>query len=296
MEKKQIAGPVRAERWDSGRQCFEYTESLLEALGFGDWKTLPRVISIVGAGGKTSTMYDLAEELAVRGARVLMTTSTHIAKPEQYETAVVQRLSGLAAGKRTADSMGADRNMAEAVGCAAGNAVGVQKKNGFILAAGKQAEGPNNAWKLAMPEDLGEESVMKKLLAQFDVILIEADGSKRLPLKVPSEKEPVLIPQTGLVIACAGLTAGGKTLGSACFRFASHGGWLKRRAEDSITAADLALILMDERGSRKGVDGWYYRVLLNQADTEQEQKLAEETACMLPEALQAGCVRTTRMR
>ena len=35
-----------------------------------------------------------------------------------------------------------------------------------------------------MPEDLGEESVMQKLLKQFDVILIEADGSKRLPLKV----------------------------------------------------------------------------------------------------------------
>ena len=85
MEQKQIAGPVRAERWNSNRQCFEHTETLLEALGFADWKTLPRVISIVGAGGKTSTMYDLAEELAKKGARVLMTTSTHIAKPDQYE-------------------------------------------------------------------------------------------------------------------------------------------------------------------------------------------------------------------
>ena len=51
----------------------------------------------------------------------------------------------------------------------------LRNPRGFILAAGKQAEGPDHAWKLAMPEDLGEERVMKRLLSQFDVILIEAD-------------------------------------------------------------------------------------------------------------------------
>lgn len=291
MEQKQIAGPVRAERWNPERQCFEYTESLLDALGFADWKTLPRVISIVGAGGKTSTMYDLAEELAAKGARVLMTTSTHIAKPEQYEMAVVPKLSDLDTWMRGRDSAAAGQNIADA-----GNHAGKSRiAGGSILAAGKQAEGPNSMWKLTMPEDLGEEAVMQQLLTQFDVILIEADGSKRLPLKVPSETEPVLIPQTGLVIACGGLTAGGKTFGDTCFRFASHGSWLHRNAEDVIGAEDVALILMDERGSRKGVDGRYYRVLLNQADTETEQKLAEEIVRMLPLNLQAGCVRTTRM-
>lgn len=292
MEQKQIAGPVRAERWNSNRQCFEHTETLLEALGIADWKMLPRVISIVGAGGKTSTMYDLAEELAKKGARVLMTTSTHIAKPDQYKVAVVPKLLDLDAWMQGRDSAAVRRNMADA-GIRAGEG---QNTDGSILAAGKQAEGPNSAWKLAMPEDLGEEAVMKKLLTKFDVILIEADGSKRLPLKVPSETEPVLIPQTGLVIACAGLTAGGKQFGDTCFRFASHGGWLHRNAEDVIAAEDMALILMDERGSHKGVDGRYYRVLLNQADTETEQKLAEEIAGMLPLNLQAGCVRTARMR
>lgn len=290
MEQKQIAGPVKVERWNRETQSFEHTETLLEALGFADWKMLPRVISIVGAGGKTSTMYDLAEELAKKGARVLITTSTHIAKPDHYELAVVSKFSDLDAWMRGMDSAAVEHNMADG-----GNRAGESRNaGGFILAAGKQAEGPNSAWKLAMPEDLGEEAVMKKLLTQFDVILIEADGSKRLPLKVPSETEPVLVPQTGLVIACAGLTAGGKQFGDTCFRFASHGGWLHRNAEDVIAAEDMALILMDERGSHKGVDGRYYRVLLNQADMETEQKLAEEIARMLPLNLQVGCVRTTR--
>ena len=275
MEQKLIAASVKAERWDPEKQNFEETESVLAALGFADWRTLPRVISIVGAGGKTSTMYDLAEELAAKGARVLITTSTHIAKPEQYRTEVIAKLADLDAGSYA----GALRN-----------------PRGFILAAGKQAEGPDHAWKLAMPEDLGEERVMKRLLSQFDVILIEADGAKRLPLKVPSDTEPVLIPQTGLIIACVGLTAGGKHFGDSCFRFVSHGGWLHKEAQDVIGAEDMTLLLMDERGSRKGVDGRYYRILLNQADTKTEQKLSEKVASMLPGNLQSGCARTTRKR
>lgn len=275
MEQKLIAASVKAERWDPEKQNFEETESVLAALGFADWRTLPRVISIVGAGGKTSTMYDLAEELAAKGARVLITTSTHIAKPEQYRTEVIAKLADLDAGSYA----GALRN-----------------PRGFILAAGKQAEGPDHAWKLAMPEDLGEERVMKRLLSQFDVILIEADGAKCLPLKVPSDTEPVLIPQTGLIIACVGLTAGGKQFGDSCFRFTSHGGWLHKEAQDVIGAEDMTLLLMDERGSRKGVDGRYYRILLNQADTKTEQKLSEKVASMLPGNLQSGCARTTRKR
>ena len=95
MEQKQITGPVKAERWKRETQSFEHTEGLLESLGFADWTALPRIISIVGAGGKTSTMYDLAEELAKKGARVLITTSTHIAKPKQYDLAVMPKLADL---------------------------------------------------------------------------------------------------------------------------------------------------------------------------------------------------------
>lgn len=114
---------------------------------------------------------------------------------------------------RSGNNTSPDRNVAEAGDYADGNSGEIRKNGGRILAAGKQAEGPNSTWKLTMPEDLGEESVMQKLLKQFDVILIEADGSKRLPLKVPSETEPVLVPQTGLIIACAGLTAAGNQFG-----------------------------------------------------------------------------------
>ena len=36
------------------------------------------LISLVGAGGKTTTMYTLASELAAQGKRVVTTTTTNI--------------------------------------------------------------------------------------------------------------------------------------------------------------------------------------------------------------------------
>src|SRR6266516_6844029 len=44
------------------------------------------LITIVGAGGKTTTMYSLASELAYRGKRVITTTTTQIFYPEPGET------------------------------------------------------------------------------------------------------------------------------------------------------------------------------------------------------------------
>lgn len=272
MEQKQIKNLPRVERWDPQKQVFERSESLLAALGFADWKTLPRVVSLVGAGGKTSTMYDLARELTDAGASVLVTTSTHIMKPEHENCVVTDRLEHLKLSEFDAQ----------------------RQHGGWMLVAGKQAAGKGTEQKLTMPEDLGDEKVMKQLLSWFDVVLIEADGSKRLPLKVPSETEPVLISQTGLVIACAGLSAGTKTFEEACFRFASQGSWLKRSDKDKIQPEDMALILMDERGSHKGVAGCCYRIVLNQADSIVEQKQAEEIARLLPLTMQDGCVRTSR--
>ena len=288
---------LTAKHWNSETQAFEPETTLLSALDFSDWKTLPRVVSLVGAGGKTSTMYDLAEELAAGGAKVLITTSTHIMKPEPYETVVTDRIAGVFVMPDTADSeKSADVSSVPEENFGKRDIRLPGTCEGRIVALGKQAAGPGAAQKLTMPEDLGEETVMQALLDAFDVIIIEADGSKRLPLKVPSETEPVLVPQTGLVIACAGLSAGGKTFGEACFRFDGYGAWLKRSADDRIQPEDMALILMDERGSRKGVDGRYYRIILNQADTEKEQRSAMEIARVLPVSLQKNCICTTRVK
>ena len=44
----------------------------------------PDVVSFVGGGGKTTTMFRLAYELAQQGKRVVTTTTTHIG-PDQIQ-------------------------------------------------------------------------------------------------------------------------------------------------------------------------------------------------------------------
>lgn len=73
--------------------------------------------------------------------------------------------------------------------------------------------------KLAMPEDIGEERVMKRLLSQFDVILIEADGAKRLPLKVPSDTGTGFDSADRADHSLCGADSRWKHFGDSCFRF-----------------------------------------------------------------------------
>ncbi len=239
--------------------------TLLSCLGFTA-ETLPRIISFVGGGGKTTSMYQLADELAEAGLRVLVTTSTHIQYPEREDQAAeVSHVREIC------------REM----------------WNGAVLTAGTRSESDGKRAKFAMPKGLGDETEMTRLLDMADVILIEADGAKCRPVKIPEAWEPVIVPQTGLVIACVGLSSLGSSFKEVCFRFETKGAWLRRRAEDLVEPEALALSLMDERGGHKAVDGRYYRVLLNQADTVSKLQAAEEVVRMLPFSMQEGCAVTS---
>ena len=65
-----------------------------------------------------------------------------------------------------------------------------------------------------------------------------------------------------------------------------------RQSEDRIEPEDISLILMDQRGSRKNLDGRYYKIILNQADTEEDLEHARKIICALPGTLQPGVVVT----
>lgn len=255
--------------WQPADQAWQDSVSLCSALGIGTGagQVMPRFISFVGAGGKTTTMYQLADELAEHGLNILVTTSTHIRCPDTGWVSC--------------------STMEEAV------------REGFkerILTVGTLKPGSG---KLSAPKDLMDAAVVKRVLLKADVILVEADGAKRYPLKVPAGHEPVLAESTDMVIACAGLTALDKTFLAGCFRFLEHGDWLHRHAEDQITAADAALILMDERGSKKGVSRLSrcgFRVVLNQADHDGLKRQAGELVRLLPGVMQSGCVMTAYER
>lgn len=49
------------------------------------------------------------------------------------------------------------------------------------------------------------------------MVLLEADGAKRMPCKVPAAHEPVLLPESDIVLTVAGLSALGRPLREVCF-------------------------------------------------------------------------------
>ena len=114
----------------------------------------PGVTALIGGGGKTTAMYVLAGELAARGT-VICATTTRIRPPEHLPV-----LTG--AGPAEISAALAER------GC---------------VCAGEPAE----HGKLAAP------ALPVAQLAQLaDYVLIEADGSKGLPVKAHLPHEPVI--------------------------------------------------------------------------------------------------------
>lgn len=166
------------------------------------------IISIVGAGGKTTLMYRLAEEFVRRGHKTLVTTTTHILKPI--------KIYGFDVFGRECD-------------------------NG----------------KLSMPDNINE------CISKYDTVLIEADGAKRLPLKVPNAAEPVIISESDIVIGVVGLDSIGKPLSDVCFRLNEVMTLLNTDSGHIVSEEDIALILSSEIGTKKGVDNREYYVVLN---------------------------------
>lgn len=249
---------------EAGEFCLK--KSLLEALEICPEKP-PRLISLVGAGGKTTTMYELAGELAKLGKRVLVTTTTHIQRPERGALMEVESI-----GQLTADAW----------------------RMGAVVTAGRPERAAQKPEKLAAPYGLADAREVSRLLDFCDVVLIEADGAARLPAKVPRQGEPVILPQTELVVGCVGLRAVGMTWEEGCFRFASDGGWLKKNSGDRISPEVLAEILADKRGTKKDVPlkNCSYWIVVNQVDGENDVRLAGGLAAGLPDELRERCVAT----
>lgn len=197
-------------------------------------------ICLVGGGGKTTVMYELAAAWAACGCKVLVLTSTHILQP--------------ADGSFAADA-------------AAVHNLWQQGRYAVIgtpeLSTGKLT---------APPQDLYEA-----LHLQADVILCEADGSRHHPCKVPAEYEPVLLPDSDIVLAVAGMDALGHSLAQACQRSQLAAELLGCGAEKILDAQMLTALLLSEQGARKNVGTRGFYIVLNKCDlisaAQQEEML-----------------------
>ena len=140
---------------------------------------------MTGGGGKTTLMIEWASYLKEKGFRVLMTTTTKIMAPSflDYKADFIfssdEVLSFVPEGPCT-----------------------------VLYALGDNV---TNKWVSPSPEHFDV------LRDRYDVIINEADGSKRLPLKVHTQRDPVVPALTTYTVSIMGLWAIGRKTGEVAF-------------------------------------------------------------------------------
>jgi len=181
------------------------------------------IISFVGAGGKTSMMFKLAEEL--RGCKkVLVTTSTKIYIPlvDKYDFICT-------------DSEMLDRYTH-------------MKKNGiYILGSGVNKD--NKILALSQKQ-------LDELSPHFDYILIEADGAKEKQLKGWNEFEPVIYRNTTKTIGIIDIKAFGMVINEDnVHRSAIFCELTGSKEGDTVNLEQLSKLIMHPQGLFKGAQG-----------------------------------------
>jgi probable selenium-dependent hydroxylase accessory protein YqeC len=207
------------------------------------------VIALVGAGGKTSALFGLGEELALGapGAAVLLTTTTHIYDP------------------RLEPGRGFDRLALEpALEAPAQGGAGpcpLPGGPGRLVLAAREEPGTGKLKGI-------HPSRVSGLARAWDWVVVEADGAKQRPVKAPAGHEPALPPVAGLVLGFVGLGCLGRPMDAAAVHRPERFGPVTGCAPGApIGLEHLAALAASPQGLFKDAPSGARRVLaLNQAD------------------------------
>lgn len=216
------------------------------------------MVSLIGAGGKSTTLFRLAKELRQKGGKILVTTTTKIFKPDKPH---VERLFLV----EDVDAFIAEsQNIPRPVIIGAGYGV---DEEGKLL-------GLPAAWL-----DEIEKS------AAFDGILVEADGAASRLFKVPSEMEPVVPKLSNLVVWLMAIKVMGKPLDANSVHRAERAVALLGVPPGTILNQERIVQLVAHRdGCLKSIPAASRKVaLINQADSPEEIEAAQKLArALLP--------------
>jgi len=202
------------------------------------------VVAFVGAGGKTSALFRLAHELREDGWRVLATTTTRVAMYEVEQAPFSAPLKVGTPPSQIRDWL---------------------NEHGFVFLYGTR-EASHHKIAGLHPEVLA--GIVDSV--NSDVLLIEADGARRLPFKVPRAHEPAIPPETTLVVPVAGVDALDQPLDEAhvynaarlCDRYGFAEG-------ERLIPPWMAVALRDPQLGLRGVPDWArVCVLLNKTPGE----------------------------
>ncbi len=213
------------------------------------------LVALVGAGGKTTTMFRLAAEQAARGAgaRVITTTTTHIFPPHAGQTgALVLETDHTALLERAATALA--------------------KHPHITAATALTPEGKLRGIPPALAGDL-------RALPGVAMVLVEADGAKGRMLKAPAEHEPALPAGVNLVLLLASAEAIGQPLSDAtAHRLERVERITGLKAGEILTPQALARLAAHQEGLLKGVPADVPAVLILTHVDKKRLHAAEEAA------------------
>ena len=216
-------------------------------------------LAFVGGGGKTSLMFALAEELCKKDRRVITSTTTKI---WQHEARRSSHIAFTQAGSSWRDKLKEGLNIREHVFLAHS-----------LLDTGKLK---------GISTSLADELFLEE---KIDYLLLEADGSAGLPVKVPAAHEPVIPPTATKVVALLGLEAMGKRSGpEIVFRLNLFRKLTGINPEQRLTPPILTKIFLSPEGLFKGTPVSAKKIVfLNKLDMLSEKKEAIKLANMIIE-------------
>ncbi len=215
---------------------------IVEALGLAPNGEL---VAIVGGGGKSRLMFELAKWLPGRG---VMTTTTRIFS-KQLSSAVEFCTLADADWRARLDAF---ESALLVVGRVEGErAVGVAPELPAELLAHPRVE-----W-----------------------VVVEADGSRMLPVKAPGPHEPVIPMGTTLLVPVVGIDALSKPIAEIAHRPERVGEIAGLSVEDTLTPAALARLMTSREGGLKGASSaGRTAVLINKVESASEFAIAREVA------------------
>lgn len=255
-----------------------FNHNLSSLLGLTD----SHILTFIGGGGKTSLMNTLGIEFAKQRIPTLLTTTTHIMKPEFLpskaciEEENLEQISSFFT------------NLEEDILPLA--ALGIPEKTIYNKVK----------WKSPSIDFMKKLSLFSRKYSNISLrILCEGDGSKRLPIKLPKDGEPVFFPKTDTVIGVIGLSCLGKPIKEMLFRYELLPELIftqkKKQLTDvsdqssqtqnnftklpqtthNITTDFLYWLCLSENGLRKNISSEKFCIVFNQADVLDEKALAE---------------------
>lgn len=204
-------------------------------------------MAFVGGGGKTSLLFALGRELAA-GKRAVATTTTRMAAAEVKGAPAYCLLQDLA-------QLGEQLN-----------------KTRFCLVVGGLGREKAQSVPPALPARLLSRD-------DVDVVLVEADGARQLPVKAPAAHEPLIPPETTLLVPVVGIDALSAPLQDVAHRPRLVAELTGRRPEETLSPQDVALLLTHPKGGLKSAPAAARIVpFINKVETEEQLAQAAQIA------------------